>query len=337
MGAGRLNHGDQSKAEAAKVNSLAPDLDVIIVGGGPAGLSAALVLGRCLRKVLVCDAGNPRNKSANIFNGYLSRDGSTPAEFRRVSRAQLRRYRETVQIRDAVVKSIVRKAKRFTAILDTGETFDSRMVLLATGLVDELPQIENFRPFYGKTAHNCPYCDGWEVRGQILSVVGGDQAAAELAIELLLWSKKVTLCANGRLTCDRKTKKTLQRLELSVTERIIKSLEGDNGKLSGIRFVDGSFLPCDALFFSPGQYQRSSLAEELGCDFCREDNCIQCKEGTRTNVPGVFAAGNCTRGIQLVVAAVAEGMEAAFAINNDLVEADAKSGALKKSGSREAR
>lgn len=306
-----------------------PEFDVVIVGGGPAGLSAALVLGRCLRKVLVCDAGNPRNKPAKIFNGYLSRDASTPAEFLQISRAQLERYRDTVQLRDGIVKNVARSDDRFTTTLETGESFDSRALLIATGLVDELPKIDNFRSFYGKTVHNCPYCDGWEVRGQKLAVAGGNQESADLAIELLLWSKDVTLCANGPLTCNTKTTKTLERLNITVTEKIIKTLEGNDGELSCVRFRDGTSLPCQALFFSPGQYQRSTLAEELGCDFSAEDNCIQCKEGTRTNVPGVYAAGNCSRGIQLVTAAVAEGMEAAFAINDDLVEADARSGALK--------
>jgi thioredoxin reductase len=186
-----------------------PEFDVVIVSGGPAGLSAALVLGRCLRKVLVCDSGSPRNKPARIFNGYLSRDGSKPSEFLEISRAQLERYRDTVQLRNGLVKKATRSDNRFTTTLETGENFESRILLIATGLVDELPKIDNFRSFYGKTAHNCPYCDGWEVRGQKLAVIGGDQETADLAIELLLWSKDVALCANGPLTCNGKTVKTL--------------------------------------------------------------------------------------------------------------------------------
>jgi thioredoxin reductase len=307
-----------------------PELDVIVIGGGPAGLSAALVLGRCLRRVLVCDAGNPRNQAAKIFNGYLSRDGSAPSEFLEISRAQLQRYSQTVELRNVEVTQVERGDCRFTVTLKTGERCSSRMLLIASGLVDELPKIENLGQFYGQTVHSCPYCDGWEVRGQALAVAGGDQCAAELAIELLLWSKDVVLCANGPLECDKKTRRSLERLDLRVIETKIARLEGVGGELEGVRFTDGSFLPRNALFFSPGQHQRSPFAEQLGLDICREDNCIQCGDDTTTtNVPGVYAAGNCSRGIQLVINAVAEGMQAAFAINNALLEEDTDSGALK--------
>jgi len=303
-------------------------LDAIIIGGGPAGLSAALVLGRCLRRVLVCDAGHPRNESARIFNGFLSRDGSTPVEFLQICRDQLRRY-ETIELRTVKVVDVEREDCQFNAILETGERIAGRMLLLATGLVDELPQIENFRQFYGSTVHNCPYCDGWECRGQPIAVIGGNQDSVDLAIELLLWSKDLVLCTNGPLTCNRKTIKTIRRLDIRVTETPISRLEGDGDKLKGIRFIDGNFLQRSALFFSPGQYQRSHLAEQLGCEFCKDTNCIQCGEDTATNIPGVYAAGNASRGVQLVIAAAAEGMEAAFAINSALLDADAKSNALR--------
>jgi thioredoxin reductase len=307
-----------------------PELDVIIVGGGPAGLSAALVLGRCLRRVLVCDAGNPRNQPAKIFNGYLSRDGTTPGDFLEISRQELRRYQDTVELRKAEVTTIERGDRRFSATLKTGERFHARMLLLASGLADELPKIENLRQFYGQSVHSCPYCDGWEVRGQPLAVAGGDQAAADLAIEMLLWSRDIILCANGPLQCDAKTRQSLRRLDLRVIETPIARLEGTGGELTGVRFADASFLPRTALFFSPGQHQRSPFAEQLGLDVCQLDNCIQCGDNlTTTNIPGVYAAGNCSRGIQLVIGAVAEGMQAAFAINNALLEADEKTGELK--------
>jgi thioredoxin reductase len=303
-------------------------LDAIVIGGGPAGLSAALVLGRCLRRVLVCDAGHPRNEPARIFNGFLSRDGSSPAEFLQICRDQLRRY-ETIEFRKVKVVDVERGDCRFIAILETGERVAGRMLLLATGLVDELPQIENFHQFYGSTVHNCPYCDGWECRDQPIAVMGGNQDSVDLAIELLLWSKDLVLCTNGSLTCDRKTVETIRRLDIRVIETPISRLEGAGDKLEGIRFNDGKFLPRSALFFSPGQYQRSHLAEQLGCEFCEDTNCIQCGENAATNIPGVYAAGNASRGVQLVIAAAAEGMEAAFAINNALLEKDAASNALR--------
>ena len=200
-------------------------LDVIVIGGGPAGLSAALVLGRCLRRVLVCDAGHPRNEPARIFNGFLSRDGSTPAEFLQICRDQLRRY-ETIEFRKVKVVDVERGDCRFTAILETGERVAGRMLLLATGLVDELPQIENFRQFYGSTVHNCPYCDGWECRDQPIAVTGGNQDSVDLAIELLLWSKDLVLCTNGPITCDRKTMETVGRLGIRVIGTPISRARG---------------------------------------------------------------------------------------------------------------
>ena len=190
-----------------------------------------------------------------------------PAEFLQICRDQLRRY-EIIEFRKVKVMDVECGDCRFTAILETGERVASRMLLLATGLVDELPQIENFPQFYGSTVHNCPYCDGWECRDQPIAVMGGNQDSVDLAIELLLWSKDLVLCTNGFLTCDRKTVEIVRRLDIQVIKTPISRLEGKGDTLEGIRFTDGNLLPRSALFFSPGQYQRSPLAEQLGCEFC---------------------------------------------------------------------
>jgi thioredoxin reductase len=200
------------------------------------------------------------------------------------------------------------------------------MLLLATGLVDELPRIEGFRQFYGITVHNCPYCDGWEHRDQPLAVVGGNKDAADLALELLLWSKDVVLCTNGAPQCGKEVLDSVKRNGVRIIDAPIACLEGTGKKLERICFRGGSELARSALFFSPGQHQRSHLAEQLGCEFSEDDGCIQCAENAATCVPGVYAAGNASRGVQLIIAAAAEGMQAAFAINTALLEADAARG-----------
>lgn len=309
-------------ARATEENDL---LDVIIVGGGPAGLSAALVLGRCRRRAIVFDAGHPRNEASHAMHGYLSRDGIAPAEFLKISREQLVPY-DTIELRHVKVVDVERAGSGFTAIVEGGERISARMLLLATGLVDELPEIEGFRQFYGVTVHTCPYCDGWEHRDQPLAVLGCNKDAADLALELLLWSKDVILCTNGALECSRDVLDPMERNGVRIIEAPIARLEGTGDKLERIRFRDGAELSRTALFFSPGQHQRSHLAEQLGCEFCEDDGCVQCGENAATCVPGVYAAGNASRGVQLVIAAAAEGMQAAFAINTALLEADAARG-----------
>jgi len=300
-------------------------VDVIVVGGGPAGLSAALVLGRCRRRAIVFDTGHPRNEASHALHGYLTRDGISPAEFLKIGREQLAPY-DTIELRHQKVLDVEREDCRFTATVEGGQRVSARMLLLATGLVDELPQIEGFRQFYGVTAHSCPYCDGWEHRDQPLAVIGCKKDAADLALELLLWSKDVVLCTNGPSDCGQEVLAPMACNGVRIIYTRIARLEGTGNKLERIRFHDGSEIARTALFFSPGQHQRSHLAEQLGCEFCEDDGCVQCDENAATCVPGVYAAGNASRGVQLVIAAAAEGMQAAFAINTALLEADAARG-----------
>jgi thioredoxin reductase len=296
-------------------------IDVIIVGGGPAGLSAALVLGRSRRRVLVCDAGQPRNAASKAMHGFLSRDGMDPAEFLSVSREQLRRYPD-VEIRLIEVLKASRHENGFEVTMADGGVARSRMLLLATGISDTLPDIEAIERFYGRTVHHCPYCDGWEHRDRPLAIYGRGTPGLEFAVELLVWSRDLVLCTDGPSQLDEVGFKKLARLGVRVIETPIARLEGDEDQLGGIRFKDGTFLAREALFFSPRQKQCSALARQLGCDLNTED-AIECGENAATCIPGLFAAGNASRGLQLVIIAAAEGTQAAFAMNQALLEADA--------------
>ena len=164
--------------------------DVVIVGAGPAGLSAALVLGRCRRSVLVCDNGHPRNEASQAMHGYLSRDGTPPREFLRTAREELHRY-ATVQLRDVTVTDArCVEGSRFETSLETGEVVRSRKLLIATGVRDNLPAIDGFAELYGRSVFHCPYCDGWEVGDQPLAVYGQGDKGYGLSLELTAFAER---------------------------------------------------------------------------------------------------------------------------------------------------
>src|ERR1051325_6140674 len=172
------------------------EFDVIIVGAGPAGLSAALVLGRCRRRVLICDSGHPRNAASHALHGYLTRDGIPPAAFLEIGLEQLQQY-ETVRLQRSAVVEARRLDNLFEITLNSGQRLASRKLLLATGVIDELPQINGLQDFYGTSVFHCPYCDGWEMRDQPLAVYGRGENGAGLALELKLWSQQLVLCTDG--------------------------------------------------------------------------------------------------------------------------------------------
>jgi thioredoxin reductase len=199
--------------------------DAVIVGAGPAGLSAALILGRCRRRVLVCDAGRPRNAVSHALHGYLTRDGIHPAELRRVGRDELRRY-PTVEVRDVEVVDGKCETHGFALTFSDGTTISCRKLLLATGVVDVLPQIEGFQAFYGRSVFHCPYCDGWEVRDQPLAIYGSGEHGTGLALELTAWSADLVLCTDGATALAGQYADRLARHGIGVREERVE-LRGD--------------------------------------------------------------------------------------------------------------
>jgi thioredoxin reductase len=295
-------------------------LDVIIVGAGPAGLSAALILGRCRRNVLVCDTGKPRNASAQAMHGFLTRDGIAPDEFRRLGREQLRPY-ESVELRTIEVVDAEPEDGHFVVTLQDGTRHATRKLLLATGVIDELPEIDGIQELYGSSVHHCPYCDGWEVRDQPLAIYGKGEYGYELALELTVWSHDLVLCTDGPAELEEKQVRRLHDNKIRLCEERIARLEGTNGMLERVVFENGEVLPRHALFFFSDEHQHSPLPEKLGCDF-NGRGAVRTGEYEDTCVDGLYVAGDSSRHVQLVIVAAAEGAQAAFAINTELLKED---------------
>ncbi len=215
--------------------------DVIIVGAGPAGLSAALILGRCRRNVLVCDAGHPRNTASRALHGFLTRDGIEPADLLRIGREQLRPY-TTVHLRADEVTD-TRCVENGFEITINDEVVSSRKLLLATGVVDRLPDIDGLKSLYGRSVFHCPYCDGWELRDQPIAIYGREDRGSGLALELTGWSRDLVVCTDGPVTFSADDRDQLAELNIAVREERISRLEGSDGQLERIIFANGDALP----------------------------------------------------------------------------------------------
>jgi thioredoxin reductase len=295
------------------------DADVIIVGGGPAGLSAALVLARACRTVLLFDLGKPRNAATRHMHGFLSRDGITPGEFRKIARADLERYTSVRIQDDAEVVEASCTTGGFRVRLATGRTCQSRKLLIATGVADNLPDVPGLQDFYGQSIFHCPFCDGWELREQPLAVYGKGRRGHGLSLELLGWSHDIVLCTDGPAEIDAQGRDDLARNHILIREERIARLEGRHGQLERIVFDNDDALPRRGLFFTTGQHQASPLAMALGCEF-NEKGTVHTGRHETTRVAGLYVAGDASRDVQWVVVAAAEGAEAAFAITQDLIK-----------------
>lgn len=290
------------------------NFDVIIVGGGPAGLSAALYLGRCCRRVLVCDDGQYRNAYSKSMHGFLSRDGINPAELRQIGRQDLQKY-ETVEIRAIKVVDATRQDGEFQIVLENGQKISSKKLLLATGLWDEWPTLKGAKELYGRSIFHCPYCDAWELRNQPLAVLGrGDLKAGELALSLTMWTDDIVLCSNGPSELSDDYRERLARKNISIREEPVKQLISNDVILEKIEFEEGETLARRAIFFISKTKQRSDLAAKLGCSFDEHGGVIVGKFEA-TDIAGLFVAGDTSRDVLQAIVAASEGFEAAVAIN----------------------
>ncbi|MFE9027886.1 NAD(P)/FAD-dependent oxidoreductase [Streptomyces iakyrus] len=296
---------------------------VVVIGGGTAGLSAALVLGRARHRTLVIDAGEPRNAPAAHMQGYLSRDGIPPAEFLAVGREEIARYGVDL-VRDRVVE--VEKGEDFTVVSAGGRSVRARRLVVATGLKDELPAVPGVAERFGRDVLHCPFCHGWEVRDQPFGVLATSPASVHQALMVSQWSKDVRFFLHT-VAEEELSDEDLRRLAAAGVDVVpgeVAELVTEDDRLTGVRLTDGTTHPRSVLFTAPRAVPRTGLLERLGAELHETPfGAYPVVDATGlTTVPGVWAAGNAIGFSEQVVHAASGGYRAASAIVGDLLMTD---------------
>ena len=295
--------------------------DVVVIGGGAAGLSAALVLSRARRKVLVVDAGEPRNAPATHMHGYLSRDGIPPAELLATGRNEVKGYGGDI-VPGTVTDLVPDGRSGFWVLLAGGERISARRLLVTTGMRDELPNIPGLRDRWAREVLHCPYCHGHEVRDRQLGVIGGTPGAVRYAQIVRQWTHDlVYFTPPDTLTAAERTE--LLSRAIGVVEGTIEQLVIDDDHLRGVQMDDGCVIPRDALFVPPRFVPNNTLLVGLGCEV-DADGWVTADATGRTSVPGVWVAGNVVDPRAQVITAAGAGSAAAIALNADLVDDDVR-------------
>jgi thioredoxin reductase len=290
--------------------------DCIIVGGGPAGLNAAIVLGRCRRKVLIFDTEQYRNKYSHGIHNYLTRDDILPHEFLQLCHKELEKY-SVQKIHKKIINAKKNDEDVFSVKDENGTVYYSKKLLIATGLIDILPDIEGFKECFGKSVFHCPYCDGWEVRDKKIGVYARNKEGWELALALKGWSNEVALYTDGKNKVKPFQKEYLDANEIPVITTPILKLKEEDGQLQKIVLKSGEEKNCDALFFVNGYSQQCNIAEAFGCEVSKK-GVIVTNRLQQTNIKGLYVAGDASKDMQFVVVAGAEGAKAGVTINKEL-------------------
>jgi thioredoxin reductase len=324
--------------------------DVAIVGGGPAGLSAAIWLGRYLHDVVLIDSGDPRNWETRGVNGYLGLPGIRPAELRAAGRDEAKRYGATL-LDGFVVRARRESDDRFVLEYDPMPTTKAeqdrpgpgtprrpednepceatrpvvaRRVLLAIGLKDVWPRVPGLEQVYGDRAHVCPDCDGYDARGKKTVILGLGRKAVGMALNLTTWTRDIVVCTNGEpLGAEPEVEAKLAPLGITVRTERVTGITLREGTLRSLQFESGEALGCEKIFFAIGQYPADDLGAQLGCAR-DEDGHVEVDDVYHTSVRNVFAAGDIVPGPQLGIAAAADGAIAALAIHKSLVPEERK-------------
>ncbi|MFC9262919.1 NAD(P)/FAD-dependent oxidoreductase [Streptomyces hydrogenans] len=296
--------------------------EVVVIGGGAAGLSAGLILGRSRRRTLVVDAGEPRNAPSAHMQGYLSRDGMSPAEFLAAGRRELQEY--GVEVRPGEVTEAAADGEGFVLGLADGTSLTARRLVVATGLVDELPEIEGLAERWGRDVLHCPYCHGWEVRDRAFGVIAGATMPAHQALMVSHWSPDVTLFLNGAEVTEEDVR-LLAAAGVTTVEGAVEAVVTEDDRLTGVRLADGRTVGREVVFAAATRLvTRDGVLRRLGAELYETPfgSFVKVDDTGRTSVPGVWAAGNVTGPTEQVVNAAGAGYRAGTVINAELLMGD---------------
>lgn len=293
--------------------------DCIIVGGGPAGLSAALVLGRARRSVVLIDDNRPRNAVTHASHGFLTRDGIRPNEFRRIASEEVLKY-PSVEHRQVEVADVFRQADGFEIVTKTGEQVRAKKLILATGLKEVFPEIKGLHDFYGKSLFNCPYCDGWEWRDRPIVLLSEDSTIFHMAKLLYNWSQDLIVCTNGKPLLSVEDQKVLESKNIRIIETPVVAFEGQNGLLEQVVLADGRRIERSGGFVIPKWQPKADFSKQLEYAMTEYGGIVTDAMG-RSTVAGLYAAGDAAyvRPSQLIYAA-SDGCKVAITVNTDLSE-----------------
>jgi thioredoxin reductase len=292
------------------------NFEVIIIGGSYAGLSAAMALGRSLRKVLIIDSGQPCNQQTPHSHNFITQDGEKPNVISEKAKAQVLKY-ETVQFHNDMASNGKKTKKGFTITTQTGNEFTASKLIFATGIKDIMPNIKGFSQCWGITAIHCPYCHGYEVKGVNTGILANGDFAFHYVQLIRNWTKKLTIFTNGKSTLTPEQTDRLNKNNIPIIEKEIAELKHKNGRVQQIIFKDNSTFNLDAIYSRPEFEQHCKIPEKLGCELI-EEGYIKVDKFQKTTIPNVFACGDNASPMRSVANAVAIGNFVGAIINNEM-------------------
>lgn len=291
--------------------------EVIIVGGSFAGLSAAMALGRSLRKVLVIDCGTPCNKQAPFSHNFITHDGVNPALLLQKAKEEVLAYPSVTWLHDKVIDGSSSESA-FTLHTEHSGSYMATKLLFATGIRDIMPDIEGFDQCWGISAIHCPYCHGYEVKGQAIGILGNGDTGFQFAKFLHHWSQNICVLCDGPSAFSIEQKQLLEKYNINIIEKELGAVVHENGQMRQLRFHDQSLLDLDAIFTRPAFEQHSKIPHALGCALT-DNGLIKVDQHQRTSVPGIFAAGDNSHFFRALSVATAAGTIAGASINWELI------------------